>query len=117
MRKVELVGAFAAYHATARDLRRRGEVDAEHLRDRQRVVRKELAAQFVARKLVAIDERDGEAAFREERRQGGAGRPRADHRDVYGFHNRIPKRYGKRSTTSARAARTFSAMARASSVV
>src|SRR5262249_33931369 len=117
VREVEFVGAAAADDAAARDLRRGRQIDAEQLRDRQRVVREKLAAEFVAREGVAIDQRDGEPAAGEQRGERGACRPRANDRNVYRFHNRIPKRYGKALTTCLRAARTFSTMARASLTV
>ena len=82
MRESRSVRAMPADDAAARDLRRAVQVDAERVDDRQRVVRKKLAAEFVAREGVAIDERDGEprrASKRGERRAAGAG---ADDGDI-----------------------------------
>src|SRR5207244_6948688 len=110
VREIELVCAVTADDAAVRDRRRRREIDIERLGDRKRVVGEELAAQLVARKGVAIDQRDGEAACGEQRGQRGAGRSGADDRNVYRFHNRIPNRYGKAFTTSFRAAATLLAI-------
>src|SRR5712671_5124576 len=82
MGKVECVRAMTADYATTRDLRSAVEIDAERVDDRQRVVRKELAAEFVARKRVAIDERDGMTAPREKSSQCRAARAGADDGDI-----------------------------------
>lgn len=90
---------------------------AEAVEDRERVVGEKLAAEFVARKGVAIVERDAGTASCEQRRERGAGRTGTDDRDVY-FHSSSPKRNGHLRTTRAFAAPcTFLATSRASGSV
>ena len=91
--KVELVLAMSRDDATAVNVRRLGNGDAEGVEDRQRVVGEELAAELVARKRVAVDERDGDAAPRQQGGERRAGRAGADDGDVY-FHSSIPQRKG-----------------------
>ena len=82
-RKLELVRPAAADDATACDRRRIAEIDSEVLDDRQRIVGEKLAAQLVARKRVAIDERDGTSSPCEERGEGRPGGTSADDRYVH----------------------------------
>jgi tellurite resistance protein len=56
--------------------------EAEALKDGEGVVREELAAQLVARKAIAIDERDGYSSAGEQSCQRRSGRAGADDRDV-----------------------------------
>ena len=63
MWEVELECAAAADDATSMNVRRVAEVDVEMLDDGKGIVGEELAAQFVARESVAIEERDVDAAL------------------------------------------------------
>ena len=76
-------GALAnAGHAAAGDLRRSMQIDAEGIDDRERIVGKKLATEFVARKGVAVDECDGVAAPRQQRGQRRAARAGTDDCDI-----------------------------------
>ena len=82
MGKIERVRAIAAGHAAAGDLRRSMQIDAEGIDDRERIVGKKLATEFVARKGVAVDECDGVAAPRQQRGQRRAARAGTDDCDI-----------------------------------
>ena len=116
MREVELICAAAAYDAAAIDRWRGAQVDPKCLEDRQRVVREKLAAEFVARKGVAIGERYAVAAAGQKRGQRRSGRAAADDGDVY-RHKSNPNRNGQARTASRRRALTRAPISRASAIV
>src|SRR6266849_351334 len=116
MRKLEFVGAVPADHAAPMDPGRVGEVDGEFFEDGEGIVGQKFAAQLVARKEVAIDQRDRRAAPRQQSCQRRSCRTCTDDCDIY-FHSKRPNRYGHVCTTSKFLAGTLAAIARTSSGV
>ena len=82
MWKLELVSAVAPDDTASFDLWGDTEVDAESFEEREGVVGEKFAAQLVARKAVAVDQRDRCTPPCEQRRQRRPGRTRTDDRDI-----------------------------------